>query len=397
MSKVMNVKITGIIAEYNPLHPGHRYQLSEARRRTGCDYLVVVLSGCFTQRGEMALFDKYARVRMALAAGADAVFELSAVYAARCAQLFARGGTGVLAALGLDAISFGCETEDTEKLYAAQALLDRINEDNSELIQYLSEGISYPKALARATAGENAEILGFLHEPNFILALEYVNELRRRGATMEICPVRRTAPYRSEEASLFSASGVRKMLADGQTEAVLGALPLKIARIYLGEMPDGLSSAGRLDEMMLHALRNIDPGSVHSPDEAEGLFNRIQTCARRSASLEETVANVKCRRYTYPRIRRLITDAVLRLPDAPDEPPYLRLLGVRGDADALLKELKKRTSQPIITRAALLKDNAVFQAECRATDLWGLSTARRAYRTAGREFQTGFLRGETRE
>ena len=184
MSKVMNVKITGIIAEYNPLHAGHIYHMQEARRRTGCDWLVIVLGSSFTQRGEPAMFDKYARVRMALAAGADAVFELSSVYAMRCAQLFARGGTGILAALGIDAISFGCETEDLQKLYRVQKLIEKLNAENDSLAQELSQGMSYPRALAGAAAGEEADVFELLSKPNFVLALEYISELQRRSSRM---------------------------------------------------------------------------------------------------------------------------------------------------------------------------------------------------------------------
>lgn len=391
MSKVMNVKITGIIAEYNPLHAGHIYHMREARRRTGCDALVVVLGGNFTQRGEMALFDKYARARMALTAGADAVFELSSVYAARCAQLFARGGTGVLTALGADALCFGCETEDMQTLCRAQALLEKLNAENGALARGLSEGMSYPAALAKAAAGKDREIFDLLRKPNFVLALEYMNELKRRGVNMEICPVLRTAPYHAEE-DTHSASGVRKLIAEGQAEAALKTLPPEIAALYRTEMPDGLAQSERLDALMLHRIRELNPEEVHSPDNAEGLINRVQACARQSATLEETVALVKCRRYTLSRIRRLIADAVLCLPQATDDVPYLRLLGARTDADALLKELKKRAAKPIVTRGALLRGDPVFQAECRATDLWGLSTGMREYRLAGREMTQKFIR-----
>ena len=392
MSKVMNVKITGIIAEYNPLHAGHIYHIAEARRRTGCDYVVCVMGGNFNQRGEAALFDKFARVKMALVAGADAVFELSAVYAMRCAQLFARGGTGVLAALGVDALSFGCETEDAEKLYRAQVLLEHIDDEGHGALSHaLAQGESYPRALAQAAAGEDREIFELLSKPNFVLALEYVKELKRLFSPMELCPVMRTAAYHADEPGTDSASGIRHLIAAGRADEVLLSLPPEIAPLYEAELQDGMPDMALLDALILRELRQADPDQIFSPDESEGLFNRIQTCARQSASLEELLYSVKCKRYTLSRIRRLIMDAVLKLPPVPEKVPYLRLLGAKKTARELLSELDARAEGGVVSRASQLAEDEVFQAECRATDLWGLAVRRRAYRLAGREFTNGFI------
>lgn len=392
MSKVMNVKITGIIAEYNPLHAGHIYHMEQARRRTRCDYLVCVMGGNFNQRGEPALFDKFARVRMALAAGADAVFELSAVYAMRCAQLFARGGAGVLAALGADAISFGCETEDVEALYRAASLTERLGEDGrASLNAFLSRGESYPKALARAAAGGEEELLALLDKPNFVLALEYVKELKRLNSTMTLCPVLRTSAYRADAPGTDSASGIRLLIASGREEEALASLPPQIAALEKAELAGGTPDMRLLDALILQALRSADPAAVRSPDESEGLFNRVQACARQSASLGELLARVKCKRYTLSRIRRLAMDVVLNLPQAPEQVPYLRLLGARRSAGPLLKELDARTGGGIVSRASLLSESEAFRAECRVTDLWGLAAERREYRLAGREYTNGFI------
>ena len=146
-----------------------------------------------------------------------------------------------------------------------------------------------------------------------------------------------------------------------------------------------------LDALILQALRSADPETVRSPDESEGLFNRVQACARQSASLGELLARVKCKRYTLSRIRRLAMDVVLNLPQAPEQVPYLRLLGARRSAGPLLKELDARTGGGIVSRASLLSESEVFRAECRVTDLWGLAAERREYRLAGREYTNGFI------
>ena len=118
--------VTGIIAEYNPLHRGHEYQIAQARRLTGADYIVVVMSGCFTQRGTPAVLDKYDRTRMALSGGADLVLELPVRFACASAEYFASGAVSVLNRLGcVDYLGFGSECGDTQALISAAALLSR--------------------------------------------------------------------------------------------------------------------------------------------------------------------------------------------------------------------------------------------------------------------------------
>ena len=91
--------ITGIIAEYNPFHKGHAYQIEQARNLTGNRYVLVIMSGDFVQRGAPAVFDKYARTRMALLGGADAVLELPSCWASGSAEYFSKGAVGILDAL----------------------------------------------------------------------------------------------------------------------------------------------------------------------------------------------------------------------------------------------------------------------------------------------------------
>ena len=120
------MRIAGIIAEYNPFHNGHALHIRRTREATGCDYVVACMAGHFTQRGEPALWSKWARARMALASGVDAVFELPALWAVRPADAFARGGVAVLGGLGCDVLSFGSETADLALLRRLAAL--RANE-----------------------------------------------------------------------------------------------------------------------------------------------------------------------------------------------------------------------------------------------------------------------------
>ncbi len=392
MSKVICVKIAGIIAEYDPLHAGHIHHLRETRTRTGADRIVCALGGAFTQRGDAALFDKYARAEMALRAGADAVVELPEVWACRPAQLFARGGVMILDALGADCLSFGCETEDMDALYAALDLCSRRDGAYAAALhKNLGEGKSYPRALSEAAGSVNPELAPLLEGPNFILALEYLSAIRELNSGMIPCAVKRTSPYHAEKASPASASAVRQMLSERRLDEACKALPEGVAEVYRREYPDGLSRPEMLDAFVLSTVRDLDVSSFSSPDGSEGLINRLVSRSRTSASAEELVQAVKCKRYTHARIRRLVTDACLRLPMPPGRPKYIRLLGVRKDAPNLPGELYRRSGGLLTADAQALKNDPVFQAECRATDLWGLGTARARYRRAGREFTQRFI------
>ena len=104
--------VIGIIAEYNPFHNGHAYQIESIRRQTNADYIVVAMSGDFVQRGAPALIDKYARARMALSCGADLVVELPAIWSVSSAEAFAEAGISLFEQMGcVDGICFGAESD----------------------------------------------------------------------------------------------------------------------------------------------------------------------------------------------------------------------------------------------------------------------------------------------
>ena len=147
------MKIAGVIAEYNPFHSGHEWHLAETRRRTGCDFVVVCMAGSYVQRGEAACLSKGARAEAALRCGADAVFELPALFAVRSADAFARGGVGVLEGLGADALSFGCENAQLQTIEALAELREHEPEALSDAVRRgLAEGKSHARARGEAVA-----------------------------------------------------------------------------------------------------------------------------------------------------------------------------------------------------------------------------------------------------
>ena len=388
------MKIAGVIAEYNPFHNGHAHHLRETRRRGNCDYVVVCMDGSFTQRGEPACMDKWARARLALKCGADAVFELPALWALQPADGFARGGVAVLGGLGCDLLSFGSEETDINLL---KTLAEMRENEPPELRAALREGLAAGKSHARARGEALSMLLGvdaeLLNSPNLILGTQYLREIRAQNMKMEPLPVQRIGNYHDAALGDFaSATAIRAAIHDGKMEEARFCVP-EPAR-------EELRRAGRLhamDDLLLHTLRGMPPEKIAEiPGVGEGLEQRIARCAQEAAGREELLEALKCKRYTRARLSRICACALLKLTKSMVEshplPGYARLIGMREDARPLLRELKARSRLPIVSDAAQLRGDAVFDLECRATDLRALLCDEPSERRAGQEFTRKFVR-----
>lgn len=389
------MRIAGIIAEYNPFHKGHERHVQMTRELTGCDFVVACMAGHFTQRGEPTPWSKWARVRMALASGVDAVFELPALFAVRTADAFARGGVAILGGLGCDALSFGSETDDLALLRRMAELRGNEPEALSEAIrERLAAGLSHARARGEALAealGVDAEAV---NRPNAILAAEYLRAIRGQGLGMQVVAIRRAGDYHDGEAldGFASATAIRAAIVRGETDAALAALP-ESARPFAA--PEALHP---MDDMLLCALRGLRLEELAElPDVSEGLENRLYTACREAAGREALLDALKCKRYTRARLSRLLAHALLgfdrALIEAHPAPTYARLIGARSGAEALLTELSRRSRLPIVARAMELRGDPVFEIECRATDAWALLHDAPELRRAGREYTERFVRG----
>ena len=299
--------IAGIIAEYDPFHRGHAWHVSETRRITGCDWVVACMAGHFTQRGEPALWSKWARARMALTSGVDAVFELPALWAVRPADAFARGGVAVLGGLGCDVLSFGSETADLALLRRLAAL--RANEP-AELSRSIREKLDGGLSHARARGEAVAELLGLAPEtvnrPNLILAAEYLRAIEAGGYAMTPVAVKRVGDYHDDEAvgPFASATAIRGAFLRGDAEAALKAMPVPVR-------PDALHP---MDDLLLHALRGMRADQLAAlPDVSEGLEHRLHDACRLASTREGLLDALKCKRYTRARLSRTLTHALLSM------------------------------------------------------------------------------------
>lgn len=381
------MKTTGIVAEYNPFHNGHKAHVDRCREN-GATHLVAVMSGNFVQRGSVAIMDKRARAAAAIRGGVDLVVELPVPFAVATAEVFARGGISVLQGLGcVDALSFGAECDDLALLQSAAKAVTDPKVD--ELIrQELSGGVSYPTARAFAVrAAYGDDIADVLEGPNNILAVEYLKELQRQGSTLSVEPVKRVGNAHDGLTATdeFASASMLRILLERGDERAFDFMPettqVEFKRMAgVGRAPVSVEESERA---ILSRLRMLTAADIaKAPDVSEGLENRIFNAIQSATSLEELYDIVKTKRYTHSRIRRIVTALYLGiLPEDREAVPYVRVLGFNDRGLEILKKAKETATLPVITKPAAIegldeKARHTFDLECRATNLYNLATPR---------------------
>ncbi len=394
------MKFCAIICEYNPFHNGHKYQLVEARRRSGCDKVICLMSGNFTQRGEAAVFDKYTRARHAIENGADAVLELPAAFAVAPAELFARGAMHILAALPcMQTLAFGCESGDKDSfLKTANATLAESKQFRAALKEGMKDGTSYIRARNAALLATGADVdEALLTSPNNILGTEYCRAILAENAAIEPLPIPRVGGGYADT-SLFdnfsSATALRAAMADGSRRArraMKHNLPDDVYRAALAYSPLGWEKA-----VLCAFLEATGEQAADCPDCAEGLENRIRAMLRANPDQKTLLEKTVTKRYTAARIRRVLMQNFLKISriDVSDylaAPLYVRTLAVKKEgAEETLAALKEGKF-PLIVRksdASLLRKEALacFETDVRANDLYNVLTGRHTG-----EFETLFV------
>jgi len=374
------MKNIAIIAEYNPLHNGHKYQIDYIRKELGADNIIVIMSGNFVQRGEPAIFSKTDRTIMALRSGADMVIELPCVYATGSAEFFAKGSIDTLEKTGIvNGICFGAETPDVELLNKLSTfLIGEPSEYQTILKSLLADGMSYPTARANACRKylNSDAAFDFLNNPNNILALEYVKELKKINSSIEFYPLKRTDKgYNSTETSgnLASASAIRNMLA--KNENVSSFIPDEVHPFYESEV-FYTRTANDYSQMLHYALlSNKAAGYEAFMDCTEDLSNRILTNLSLFESFDQFADLLKTKNVTRSRINRVLIHILLNIKEVPDV-SYIRLLGIKKEKTTLISNLMKSSSLPVINNVnkdldALSPEvKLAFERDMFATDLY---------------------------
>ncbi len=361
------MKTVGIIAEYNPFHNGHLYQLKKAKEITGADFAVVVMSGDFTQRGTPAVFDKYTRCRLSLLAGADLCIELPVVFATASAELFAKGAVSLLSALGVDALCFGSECGEIAPLQKIASLLFAEPPAYKEALnKALKEGLSFPSARAAAVrkcahAGSLSDVLA---SPNNILGIEYLKALLALEKNGQHAPVPYTIKREGDgylshtlsEESFCSAMALRKGIAEENPD-LLRYVPESIRQEFADTcQTKSFLCADDFSGMLFYKLLSEkDTGYDAYLDVSSDLSDKIR---KNLASFTTFSAfcegSLKSKDITLTRVYRSLLHILLSIKkeDLPAAAPYARILGFREASFEVFGCLSKENI-PLLSR---LKD-----------------------------------------
>lgn len=405
------MKVNGIIAEYNPFHNGHKYQLEQSKELTGADYTIVAISGNFMQRGIPAIANKYVRAQMALKNGADLVLEIPSFYSCASAEYFAMGGVSLLDRLGVcDHLCFGSELGTVEPLKEiADVLTAEPLAFQETLTKLVSLGVSYPSAREEAIkayyVSENqslcsekdvtvshADLSKILSSPNNILGIEYCKSLAKRSSSMTPVTVKRIgADYHDTDMNhvYASATGIREQIyRNDRTTHFSAQVPSSVYSL----LTDHFSAYAPIDlnhfsSLLFSRLIQLEKeGYEQFFDVSQDLSNKIKKAIYKAASFRDLCSLLKSKNCTYTHISRSllhilldITNAEIAAYRAIDYVPYARVLGLKKDAAALLSSIKANTSIPLITKLAdaekILEENAykMLQKDIQISHIYNLA------------------------
>jgi len=386
------MKTVGIICEYNPFHLGHLGHIEKTKQIIGSDVAVIcVMSGNYVQRGDLAVFNKFARARMAIASGADLVIELPTPYVLQSAEGFARAGVFILDKLGVcDYLSFGSESGEIDLLLEAASIIES-TKANMITKEWLERGVSYASAQQKAAdtlLGDKAHVF---KSPNNVLGIEYLKAINSYGSSLKPITILRTGGDHDGDTG-FSASSIRKALVRG--EIPLMVMPETAHAICLEESISkrGPVSIGNAELAIMSRLRAIDD-YFEVPGVSEGLESRFKRFASKETSVSSILNKVKTKRYTMSRLRRILICATLGIKKEhiKSPPPYIRVLAMNSKGMKLLGVARKKTRLPVITKpASVHKQNEsvirTFNLETSATDFYVLNYSNEEERIGGQEW-----------
>ena len=319
------MKTVGIIAELNPFHNGHKYLIEKAKAMTGADTAVVIMSGDFVQRGAPAVCDKYLRTRMALACGADIVFELPAVYALGSAEQFAYGGVKLLSStLNIDAICFGSECGNIEELEDFAVKAEEFSgtaEFKSMMASFVKQGLSYPSAFEKVMAEKYGIAASSIYAPNNILGIEYCKALYRlqKGGTYAKLPKlytikREGSGYHDEALSSYpSATAVRNVLLGARADTLNNALPDEVYKLVKEQYRVTLPIAeDDFSDMLYLRLNTASDEELYAiPDTNRDIINKLIKYRGRHIVISKLIAEIKNKSFTYTAISRALFRVLL--------------------------------------------------------------------------------------
>lgn len=357
------MRATGVVVEYNPFHNGHYYHLQESKKVTQADCIIAVMSGNFLQRGEPALLSKWKRTKMALLGGADLVIELPYAFATSHAPRFAFGSIFLLQAAGAESFCFGSESGDVSVFNDTH---DMISSQNSKyqthVSEFMSQGLSYPAAAAKAYNLLNLPVGLDLSKPNNILGFEYIRARRELGSIIKPVTIKRkNADYHDVvlgKGDIASATAIREAIFSHDIGKAENYMPSFTFDILKDEQSRKgmLMNWERFYPLLRYQLLSSSPSEINSFYEVEeGLEYRMIEAMKASDSFHSFMSRLKTKRYTWTRLQRVCLHVLNKIKkedmhlilDAP--PAYMRVLGMTEAGREYLGKIKKSLEIPLVT------------------------------------------------
>ncbi len=358
------MNIIGLIAEYNPLHLGHIYQINKIKELYPNSILIVITNSCFSQRGEINILNKWNKTKLCLDNNIDLIVELPFVYATQSADIFAKGALHILNKLEIDTLVFGSESNDINKLY--EIAKTQINNPKYDVLvkKHLDNGINYPTALSKALK----EILNYTtNEPNDLLAISYIKEILRNNYNIKAVSIKRTTSYHNKEinSTILNASLLRNMF--NNKKEINNYLPKNTIK-YLYN----INKENYFSYLKYKIITSKNLSIYQTVDE--GIENRITKEITKANSWEELTKKIKTKRYTYNKINRMLIHILTNFTKEEANNltiDYIRILGFNKKGKQHLNKIKKGLNLPIITN---YKSNIskILDIEFRITKVYSL-------------------------
>lgn len=364
------MKVAGIIVEYNPLHNGHLHHILETRKISKCDYLIAVMSGNFTQRGEVAMIDKFTRTKMALLNHVDLVIELPFVFSVQSADIFAYTSVAILNHLKVDEIYFGSESDNIDELYLLSDILDSA-EYNNLVLKYSKEGNSYPTSSNLAVSDLTDTKAYSL--PNNILGIHYIRAVKKLKSNIKVCSIKRIETNYFDEftigKSIQSATTIRKMIKNKKN--IEEFVPENVFNLLKNRKIIDLNMFAKYLKYKIHSSTNEELKNIFNI--SEGFENRIKKVTDFS-SVTDLISQLITKRYTNSKIRRSLIHILCNTQKKminSFEIPYLRILGMNYNGQEYLNLIKKDLSIPLISKITD-KKHPYLEMELRASKIYSM-------------------------
>ena len=336
------MRIIGLIAEYNPFHNGHIYQIKKIKEMYPDSLIIAIISTNFTERGDISIINKWDKTEICLKYGIDIVIELPTLYATQSADMFAYGAINILNSLKIDTLVFGTESDDLDEL-VMMANVTLNNKKYDELVnKYMTTGINYPTAKSKAIYDITKKKID---QPNDLLALSYIKEIVKNSYSITPISIKRTSEYHGKNVSsnIISANLIRELL--NKSEDISLYVPCITKKKIIKDM--------KLDNAYSYLLYNI----VNNKDILnsyltvdEGIENRILDGIHRVNDWHSLVMKIKTKRYTYNKINRMLLHILLNIHKVDNNNEiYLRILGFNSKGQNYLNKIKKEINIPVFT------------------------------------------------